>query len=182
MKVEIVGKNGFIPTKAIEEYAVAKLSKVEQFFGEDVIQEARIVCKVYSDHHKVEVTIPTKNLLLRAEVCDDDMYAAIDRVLDKLLSQVRKHKEKVKNKFEKEGIKEVFNNGDLDIDTLEKQVLASQLVKNKQVELIPMDAEEAISRMELLGHNFFVFLDKNSQKVSVVYLRDDGDYAVIETN
>lgn len=181
MKVEVVGKNGFATTQAIDEYAFKKIQKVEQFFGPNVIQEARIVCKVYNDHQKVEITIPTKSLILRAEVCDQDMYAAIDKAIDKLIAQVRKHRDKVKNKLEKEGTKEVFSDPALDIDSLEKEVLASQLVRNKQVELKPMDVEEALEQMELLGHDFFIFLDKATNQVSVAYIREDGDYAVIAT-
>ena len=181
MKVELVGKNGFSTTKAIEDYATSKLQKVEQFFGEGVLGEARVVCKVYSDHHKVEVTIPAKNnLILRAEVSNPDMYAAIDLVIDKLLSQVRKYKDRLNRKMDREGFKVSYDNN-LDINSLEKEVLASQLVKNKQVELKPMTAEEAINQMELMGHDFFVYLDKNTMHVTVVYLREDGDYATIET-
>ena len=181
MKVEVVGKNGFRLTEAIEGYVVNKLQKIEQFFANGVIENARVVCKVYNDHHKVEITIPTKNLILRSEVCDDDMYAAIDKSIDKLISQVRRHKDKVKGKLEKEGIKQVFKN-DVDLDLLEKEVMASQLVKNKKIDLRPMTVEEAIDQMELLGHSFFIFLNSSTQKVCVTYLRDDGNYAVIETN
>ena len=182
MRVELVGKNGFVPTEAIKNYASTKLQKVASYFGDGVVVEARVVCKVYNDHHKVEVTIPAKNLILRAEVNDLDMYAAIDKVVDKLMVQVRKHKDRVKNKLEKEGIKEVFSSEFLDLESLEKQVLSSQLVKNKKIELQPMDLEDALAQMELLGHNFFVFLDKNSNQVCVIYVREDGDYAVIETH
>ncbi len=181
MKVEVVGKNGFATTQAIDEYAFKKIQKVEQFFGPGVITEARVVCKVYSDYQKVEITIPTKNLLLRAEVCDSDLYSAIDKAVDKLLTQIRKHRDKVKNKLEKEGTKEVFATQDLDLESLEKEVLANQLVRNKQVDLKPMGFDEAISQMELLGHDFFVFLDKNTMQVCVAYIREDGDYAIIQT-
>lgn len=181
MKVEVLGKNGFVVTKSIEGYATEKLQKIEQFFANDIIEEARVVCKSYSDHKKVEITIPTKNLILRSEVNDEDMYAAIDKSVDKLLQQVRKYKNKVNNKFEKEGIKEVFNT-DVDIESLEKEVLAKQLVKNKKVELKPMDIEEALTQMELLGHDFFIFINKETNRVCVSYIREDGDYAIIETN
>lgn len=181
MKVEVVGKNGFTPTPAIQEYAFKKIQKVEQFFGSNVITEARVVCKVYNDHQKVEVTIPTKNLLLRAEVCEPTIYAAIDKAVDKLISQTCRHRDKVKNKLDKDGAKDVFVNPDLDIESLEKEVLANQLVRNKQVDLKPMDIDDAIEQMELLGHDFFVFLDKSTKQVCVVYAREDGDYAVIQT-
>lgn len=183
MKVELIGKNGFVATEAIKQYAEVRLQKIDQFIGENIISEARVVCKVYSDHHKVEVTIPTKNLILRAEVNDDDMYAAIDKAVDKLLTQIRRNKDKVKNKFEKEGIKGSFTNSQqFDMESLEKEVIASQLVKNKSIDLKPMTVDEAMTQMELLGHSFFIFLNKADEKVSVIYLREDGDYAIIETN
>ncbi|MFP4177809.1 MAG: ribosome hibernation-promoting factor, HPF/YfiA family [Acholeplasmataceae bacterium] len=180
MKYEVLGKNGFVPTQAIKDYAEKRLNKVVSFFGPDVIHEVRVVCKVYRDHHNVEVTIPAKSTVLRAEVSDVDMYAAIDRANDKLVSQIRRHKDKLKNNLEKEGIKQAFSQ-EFDAESLEKEVLATQLVKNKQVELKPMTSEEAISAMELSGHDFYVFLDKDTKRTHVVYRRQDGDYAVIET-
>ena len=180
MKIEVIGKNGFHPTKAIKEYAEKRFSKVISFFGPDIITEVRVVCKVYKDHHKIEVTIPAKNTILRAEVSDPDMYAAIDKANDKLVAQIRRHKDKLKTNLEREGIKQAYST-EFDAESLEKEVLASQLVKNKKVELKPMTSEEAIAAMELSGHNFYVYLDIKTEKTSVVYLREDGDYAVIET-
>ncbi|MCK5762259.1 MAG: ribosome-associated translation inhibitor RaiA, partial [Candidatus Izimaplasma sp.] len=90
MKVQVRGKNGFEITDAIEHYAEDKLVKVERYFKEEL--DAFVVCKIYKDHHKVEVTIPTKFYTMRAEVSNDDMYAAIDLAIDKLESQIRKNK------------------------------------------------------------------------------------------
>jgi putative sigma-54 modulation protein len=180
MKFDIVGKNGFVPSPAIKAYAEKRLGKVVSIFGPDVIHEVRVVCKVYKDHHKIEVTIPAKNTVLRAEVSDQDMYAAIDKANDKLVAQIRKHRDKLKNNLEKEGIKQAYST-EFDAESLEKDILASQLVKNKQVELQPMTSEEAIARMELSGHDFYVYLDKDTKRTHVVYRRHDGDYAVIET-
>ncbi|MBE0700802.1 MAG: ribosome-associated translation inhibitor RaiA [Acholeplasmataceae bacterium] len=180
MKFEVLGKNGFIPTDAIKAYAEKRFNKVVSFFGPEVVSEVRVVCKVYKDHHKIEVTIPAKSTVLRAEVSDPDMYAAIDKANDKLVAQIRKHKDKLKTNLEKEGIKQAYSQ-EFDAESLEKEVLAAQLVKNKKVDLKPMTTQEAIAAMELSGHDFYVFLDKETQKTNVVYLRDDGDYAVIET-
>ncbi|MDI6452882.1 ribosome hibernation-promoting factor, HPF/YfiA family [Peloplasma aerotolerans] len=180
MKFEVLGKNGFVPTKAIKDYAEKRFSKVVSFFGPEVISEVRVVCKVYKDHHKIEVTIPAKGQVLRAEVSDMDMYAAIDKANDKLVAQIRKHKDKLKKNLEKEGIKQAYSH-EFDAESLEKDILASQLVKSKKVDLKPMSSEEAIAAMELSGHDFYVFLDKESSKTNVVYRRDDGDYAIIET-
>jgi ribosomal subunit interface protein len=111
MKIEVIGKNGFTPSPANREYAEKKLRKLEDFFGEKTELNALVVCKVYKQMHKVEITIPTKNLVMRAECNEQDLYAAIDRVVDKLLQQVRKHKTRIKSKLAKEGIKCTKVNG-----------------------------------------------------------------------
>lgn len=180
MKFEVLGKNGFTPTDAIRAYAEKRFHKVVSFFGPEVISEVRVVCKVYKDHHKIEVTIPAKGTVLRAEVSDPDMYAAIDKANDKLVAQIRRYKDKLKNNLEKEGIKQAYSQ-EFDAESLEKDILASQLVKSKKVELKPMSSEEAIAAMELSGHDFYVYLDKETSRTNVVYRRHDGDYAIIET-
>ena len=180
MKIEVIGKNGFTPSPANKEYAVKKLHKLEDFFGEDSNLKAVVVCKVYKTMHKVEVTIPTKNLIMRAECCEQDLYAAIDRAVDKLLQQVRKYKTRVKSKLDKEGIKSQIKD-DFDAENLQQEMNADRLVRTKEVELEPLSLEEAISQMELLGHDFFIYLDKTTHKTNILYLRKDGNYANIET-
>ncbi len=178
MKIEVYGKNGFSPSEANKEYCATKLDKLNTYFSNEVELEAKVVCKVYKESHKVEVTIPTKNLIMRAEASDNDLYAAIDKAIDKLLIQIRKHKDKVKNKFEKEGIKSVFKDH-FDKENTEKN--KKQLVRSKQVELVPMSQEDAIHQMGLLSHDFFIYLDESTFKVNVLYIREDGEYAIIET-
>ena len=180
MKIEVIGKNGFTPSAANREYAEKKLKKLNDFFGEESSLKALVVCKVYKQMHKVEITIPTKNLTMRAECSEQDLYAAIDRVVDKLLQQVRKYKTRVKSKLDKEGIKHQIP-AELDVENLEHEMTAERIVKNKEIELEPMTLEEAISQMELLGHDFFVYLDKQTHKTNIIYLREDGNYANIET-
>ena len=180
MKIEVIGKNGFTPSAANREYAEKKLKKLNDFFGEDSNLKALVVCKVYKQMHKVEITIPAKNLMMRAECSEQDLYAAIDKTVDKLLQQVRKYKTRVKSKLDKEGIKHQIP-ADLDVENLEHEITAENVVKNKQIELEPMTLDEAISQMELLGHDFFVYLDKQTHKINVLYLRKDGNYANIET-
>ena len=180
MIIEVIGKNGFTPSVANREYAEKKLKKLNDFFGSDNELRALVVCKVYKQMHKVEITIPTKNLTMRAECSEQDLYAAIDRVVDKLLQQVRKYKTRVKSKLDKEGIKHQIP-AELDVENLEHEMTAERIVKNKEIELEPMTLEEAISQMELLGHDFFVYLDKQTHKTNVLYLRKDGNYANIET-
>ena len=180
MIIEVIGKNGFTPSVANREYAEKKLKKLNDFFGSDNELRALVVCKVYKQMHKVEITIPTKNLTMRAECSEQNLYAAIDRVVDKLLQQVRKYKTRVKSKLDKEGIKHQIP-AELDVENLEHEMTAERIVKNKEIELEPMTLEEAISQMELLGHDFFVYLDKQTHKTNIIYLREDGNYANIET-
>jgi putative sigma-54 modulation protein len=180
MIIEVIGKNGFTPSVANREYAEKKLKKLNDFFGSDNELRALVVCKVYKQMHKVEITIPTKNLTMRAECSEQDLYAAIDRVVDKLLQQVRKYKTRVKSKLDKEGIKHQIP-AELDVENLEHEMTAERIVKNKEIELEPMTLEEAISQMELLGHDFYVYLDKQTHKTNIIYLREDGNYANIET-
>lgn len=172
MKVEIVGKNGFNPSDANKEYAVKKLGKLEGLLSDYDNVSARVVCKVYKQFHKVEVTIPSKNIILRAEVMEADIYAAIDCVIDKLVKQVRRYNDKIKDKLGKQGIK----NAEI------ADVQPEKIVRGKKIDLEPMTSEEAIDQMEMLGHDFFIYLDKATRKTNVIYLRADGDYAIIETD
>lgn len=177
---EIIGKNGFVPTEAIKQYAIKRLSKVESLFSDEAINRIRVVTKVYSNHHKVEVTVYATGQIIRSEVSDQDMYVAIDKSIDKLVAQVRKHRDKLKAHFEKEGISQGFSN-EFDAESLEKELVATQLVKNKVIDLKPMTLDEAITEMQLQGYDFFVFLDEETDKTNVVYQREDGDFAVLET-
>lgn len=178
MRVQVRGKNGFVITDAISKYAEDKLDKVERYFKEDL--EAVVVCKVYKDHHKVEVTIPTRYYTMRAEVGNDDMYAAIDLTVDKLESQIRKHKSRITRSLQKrEGVGELFTD-ELDLDALERELVPSP-IRKKNIVLEKMNTEEAITALEVLGHDFFIFKNEETEKVSVLYLRNDGKYGVIET-
>ena len=179
MKIEVIGKNGFTPSAANREYAEKKLKKLNDFFGEESNLWALVVSKVYKQMHKVEITIPAKNLIMRAECCEQDLYAAIDKSVDKLLQQVRKYKTRVKSKLDKEGIKHQIN-PEFDAEALEHEITGENIVKNKKIELEPMTLEEAITQMELLGHDFFVFVNAETDEVNVVYKRKGNTYGIIE--
>ncbi len=178
MKVQVRGKNGFEVTNAIETYAVGKLEKVERYFKEEL--DAFVVCKIYKDHHKVEVTIPTKYYTMRAEVGNPDMYAAIDLTVDKLESQIRKHKAKITRSLQKKDpLSDLFEEA-LDLEALERELVASP-VRKKSIVLDEMSIEEAITALEMLGHDFYIFRNDETKNVNVAYLRNDGKYGVIET-
>ena len=172
MKVEIVGKNGFIPTDANKDYAIKKLGKLEDLLRDYENAQARVVCKVYKAYHKVQVTIPAKNIILRAEVQDVEINAAIDQVVDKLVAQLRRYNDKAKSKMGKQGIRSVGVNDEQD----------EKFERVKFLDLVPMTSEEALDQMELLGHDFFIYQDKETKKTNVIYLREDGNYAIIETS
>ena len=160
-------------TESIKEYIEAKLSRLDKYIKDSDDIEAVVLTKKEGRRYKIEVTIPTKDFTLRNEVTDDDLYAAIDLVIDKLERQVRKNKEKLNKK------KKVIEDFEIDIEDnfMEEEVI----VKRKSIELKPIDEEEAILQMELLGHNFFVYKDIETDKICVLYKRKNGNYGIIET-
>ena len=179
MKFNIRGENIEV-TPALKEYVEKKLSKLERYF--DTFPEIKVNLKVYSDKQRVEVTIPFTDLLLRAEETNSDMYAAIDLVVDKIERQIRKHKTKVNRKLREKGsIKTNFilPEAVAVLDEVEEDEL--ELVRTKRFDLKPMDVEEAILQMDMLGHNFFVFTNADTNETNGVYGRKDGKYGLIET-
>lgn len=160
-------------TDSIKEYIEAKLSRLDKYIKDSDDIEAVVLTKKEGRRYKIEVTIPTKDFTLRNEVTDDDLYAAIDLVIDKLERQVRKNKEKLNKK------KKVIEDFEIDIEDnfMEEEVV----VKRKSIELKPIDEEEAVLQMELLGHNFFVYKDSETDKICVLYKRKNGNYGIIET-
>lgn len=171
-------------TPAIRDYVEGKIERVERFFNEDLNANANVNLKVFSDKQtKVEVTIPMKNLTLRAEERHDDMYAAIDLIVDKLERQIRKHKTRVNRRYRsKEGAGLYFaqaSHAETDVATADEEYT---VVRTKQFDLKPMDQEEAILQMNMLGHDFYIFTDADSNATNIVYKRKDGKYGLIETN
>ncbi|MCM3735434.1 ribosome-associated translation inhibitor RaiA [Bacillus cytotoxicus] len=179
MKFNIRGENIEV-TPALKEYVEKKLSKLERYF--DTFPEIKVNLKVYSDKQRVEVTIPFPDLLLRAEETNSDMYAAIDLVVDKLERQIRKHKTKVNRKLREKGsVKAMLILPDQSAAQEEVAEDELELVRTKRFDLKPMDIEEAILQMDMLGHNFFVFTNSETNETNVVYGRKDGKYGLIET-
>ncbi|WP_430609870.1 ribosome hibernation-promoting factor, HPF/YfiA family [Enterococcus sp. DIV0876] len=172
-------------TEAIRDYVEKKVGKLERYFNDVPEATAHVNLKVYTEKTaKVEVTIPLPFLVLRAEETSPDLYASIDLVVDKLERQIRKFKTKINRKsretalvpptdgdlFTSESNDEETNGSDLDI------------VRTKRLSLKPMDSEEAVLQMNMLGHNFFIFEDAETNGTSIVYRRKDGKYGLIETD
>ena len=175
MKITLRGKNIEI-TEAIEEKVSEKLSKLDKYFIVSENVEAKVLVRTYPYGQKIEVTIPTEYVLLRAEVVDQDLYNAIDLVIDKLEGQIRKYKTRLNRKSKDNKL--AFNLASIEpLDDEEEDVL----VKTKTMTPKPMDMEEAIMQMELIGHSFFVYRDTETDAISIVYRRNDGDYGLIET-
>ena len=175
MKITLRGKNIEI-TEAIEEKVSEKLSKLDKYFIVSENVEAKVLVRTYPYGKKIEVTIPTEYVLLRAEVVDQDLYNAIDLVIDKLEGQIRKYKTRLNRKSKDNKL--AFNLASIEpLEDEEEDVL----VKTKTITPKPMDMEEAIMQMELIGHSFFVYRDTETDAISIVYRRNDGDYGLIET-
>lgn len=179
MNFNVRGENIEV-TPAIREYVEKKVAKMERYFTEAPQANVNVNLRFNPDKtSKVEVTIPLPNLVLRAEETNSDMYAAIDLIIDKLERQIRKHKTKINRKFREKGnvdamFKPAANNKhEFEDDNIE-------VVRTKRFDLKPMDSEEAILQMDMLGHNFYVFTNADTNQTNVVYKRKDGRYGLIE--
>lgn len=168
-------------TDALRDYTEKKLSRLEKYFDPSITSEVNVTLSVTKGQHTVEVTIPASGLILRAEEQSEDMYASIDLVIDKLERQIRKHKTKLNRKFRQaSGSKALFRENSTSVSTLEDEEEDFELVRTKSFTFKPMDIEEAILQMNMLGHTFFVFSNSDSKSVNVVYKRNDGKYGLIE--
>lgn len=179
MKYTIRGQNVEV-TPALKEYVEKKVGRLERYFNDiPPSMEAIVTLSVNRDEHRIEVTIPMPGVILRAEEARDDMYAAADVVVEKLERQIRKHKTKINRKFRQDGsLKDLFAEQVDGVPAQEEPRI--EIVRNKRFALKPMDVEEAAMQMDMLGHNFFVFNNAETDLISVVYKRRDGRYGLIE--
>ena len=165
-------------TDAINNYVESKLDRLNKYFKEDNIL-ANVLLRVRGNSQIIEVTIPTDKFILRSEEEDKDLYAAIDLVTDKLERQIRKNKTRLNKQNFDNKFKEL--NFDFEIEETEDSSENEAIVKRKKLEMKPMDEEEAILEMNLLGHEFFVYKDMHTNNINVLYRRKDGNYGLIET-
>ncbi len=173
MRITITGRNIDL-TNGLKHQVEKKLGKLEKYFIPDA--EVRVVLSRIKDLEKVEVTIPTKSGLVRAEEATDDFYASIDLVEEAIERQIKKYRTKL---IDRRQSAPTFSDLFLE-DEEELPDEDIRIVKNKKFEIKPMDPEEACLQMELLGHNFFVFLNGETEAVNVVYKRRDGSFGLIE--
>lgn len=176
MKIKIFGKNIEV-TPGIKSAVEDKLGKLEKYFVQEV--DVDVTLSVNKNEQKVEVTIPVKGGIIRAEEISDDMYASIDMVEETIERQLVKYKKKLVDK--KKSYKDNFTAEFIDSDYEEEDIEdAIKIVRTKRFGIKPMDPEEACIQMELLGHNFFVFLNAQTEEVNVVYKRKGDTYGLIE--
>ena len=181
MRYQITGRSMTL-SEELKNRVTTKLGRIEKLFPEDT--EAAITLTVEKLNHIVEVTIPLKKRLLRAEVSSFDMFAAIDEVVDVLEKQMIKYKSRLRTRARQDSsFRDEFQHMTLEGEGLTEAEEAEGsilLERTKRFPLKPMDAEEAVLEMELLGHNFFVFRSGDTDEVNVVYKRKNGTYGLIE--
>ncbi|MDI3256918.1 MAG: ribosome-associated translation inhibitor RaiA [Kyrpidia sp.] len=176
MRIHVRGDNLAV-TEALREYAVRKVGRLEKYFDAPPDQDVYVTLSVVRGLHKVEVTMTLGGMVFRAEEKSGDMYGSLDLVVDKLVSQVERHKSKINKRFRQEGIRTLaVEPGQAE----EKREAAGEVVRVKRFPVKPMPVEEAILQMDLLGHDFFVFSNAETDEVNVVYRRKDGNYGLIE--
>ena len=177
MKYQIIGKNIQV-TDAIASAIEKKLSKMDKFFLINDEVECRAVVSVHGETQKVEITIFLPQMPLRAEVENEDLYAAIDLAIDKLVGQMRKVKTRMDRSRGRESFAAAVQFQELEEEQDDKE--QDVVVRAKSYYLTSMKIDEAILRMEALGHDFFLYLDEDDDRISVVYIRRDGGYGVIQ--
>lgn len=162
-------------TSSMKDYIEEKLGKLDKYLEKSDNVRANVIVKVSNYTQRVEITIPLKSVILRTEESQQDFYAAIDKAVDKLERQIRKNKTRIASKQLKTDYG--FALEEIEQDSSEE----SKIVRRKKVEVKPMDEEEAILQMELIGHQFYMYKDSETGKANVVYKRNDGNYGVIES-
>ena len=173
MRYNITGRNIKI-TQSLKDSISDKLSKLDKYFHEDT--EVRVTLSVQKDDHKIEVTIPTKRHIIRAEEINKDMYTAIDLITDTIERQIKRYKTKL---IDKKQSAPAFSDFFIREEGPDKEDEIN-IVKVKRFAVKPMDAEEACLQMEMLNHNFYVFPNSQTDQVNVVYKRNDSSYGQIE--
>ncbi|HWR08781.1 ribosome hibernation-promoting factor, HPF/YfiA family [Sporomusa sp.] len=177
MAITVRGKNIEITT-ALKDYVAKRVGKVTKYFDGASMGEITAILTVNKGRHIVEVTVPINGILLRGEESTADMYTSIDLVIEKLEKQIEKYKTKLSRKLK---------SGSFKTDLIPAAAPAQpasedefSIVKTKRFAVKPMDADEAVMQMNLINHDFFVFMNSDTEEVNVVYRRKDGQYGLIE--
>jgi len=179
MKIEFLCKN-YDPSEKLKAIIDKKVQKLDKFFEDDTRIKVALKkgnTRNTDDLYTLELTIVLDSVVLRAEVTSDNMYSNIDLAIPKLEKQIIRHHKKIESKSKKFRVK----NYSLDADLPEEPQEEKALVRSKCYTLVPMTIDDAIEELELVGHNFYVFLNKSTNSINVLYVRHDGNYGLIET-
>ncbi|MDO4833808.1 MAG: ribosome-associated translation inhibitor RaiA [Bacillota bacterium] len=173
MKTIITGKN-YTPSDKLKETIEKKFAKLDKYFSDEITGNVMAIKE--KGGYKVEATINTRGTIFRAETRAGDPYDCVDRCIEKLSNQMSRFKTKLQKKYK--GQKDF---GFEDLPGFEEEQEEIKVVRSKKFQLEPMASEEAIMQMEMLNHDFFVYLNMETDSVNVVYKRKDGNYGLLET-
>ncbi len=170
MKITTIGRKCTI-RDSFKEHAEIKLKKIERFFGDSA--EAKITATVEKNCQIVEVTVINQGMVFRSEERSDNMNDALDLCVDSLIRQIRKNKTRLEKRIREASFDAFADEAPVEEDEYE-------LIRTKTVDLRPESVDEAILKMNLVGHKFYMFLNAENGKVCVVYVRNDGGYGLLE--
>lgn len=174
MKFVYIGK-GLEVSDSLKERVEKKLNKLERYFQDDVEAQVRL-SQERGGRNIAEITISVGSVILRAEEVSGDMYQSIDRAVDKLNRQIRRHRTKLEKRL-RAGAFEPETGAE---ENLAEEEPAYSAVRVKKFPVKPMQVDDAIAQMELLGHEFFLFLNEETDTMCVLYTRSDGTYGLLQ--
>jgi len=178
MKLKIVAKNNVKVSETLEAYVEKKISKLGRYLptiDEGKVEISREGAKLPEQRFTVQVTIDSRGVLIRAQEKSKDIRTAIDKIVDVLSKRIERYKGKLYDKGR--GSSFARQGAAIEAEAIEA---SKRVVKSKRFLVKPMPVDEAISQMELLGHDFFLFIDADTERLSLLYRREDGDYGLIE--
>ena len=173
MRIKITARNIEL-TEGLKTAVESKLSKLEKYFTPDT--DAYVTLSVEKERQKVEVTIPMKGNYIRSEQVSNDMYVSIDLVEEVLERQLKKYRTKIVTK--QQNAASVFKQEFIDANDEDDESI--KIIRSKKIDMKPMYPEDACLHMELLGHDFYVFINAETEEVNVVYKRKGNTYGLIE--
>ncbi len=173
MKIEILEREYKAKDRLVD-LIEKKLNRFDKFLSDEAV--AKVVLSNKKDRYKMEITVKDRGLYVRSEVETDNMYANLDLCLAKMERQIVKYSDKIIDK------KRNFDVRELDFFDILPTFKKPEITKRKHYELTPMTEMEAIEQLDLIGNTFYAFIDVKTQKVAIVYKRDDGDYGIINTS
>lgn len=170
MKITVLGRK-CTPRDSFKEHAEKKLAKIERIFGSDV--EAKVTATVEKSSQSVEITVNNNGMIFRAQERAENMNEALDKCVDTLIRQIRKNKTRIEKKLRAASFEAFADEAEV------AEEVDFELVRRKTISLKPQSVDEAILQMNLLDHQFYVFLEESSGEIAVVYKRNDGGYGLI---